>query len=1045
MRTDTDSATAFLAALHPPGSIYCVCAFAANGSVWQQHASTPEEGSDLAARTDAQARHEGVYATVANLREVPKRGRGAESDVSDAWAAWADIDAVDFEPLAGMRKIREQRGEKAKAAKENAWKAATAEQREAAMSAARKAAESLPIGPPSALVDSGRGWHPYWLLREAARDLDLLRAVNKRIAALAGGDKCWDLARVLKVPGTHNRKDPGAPVASRLVAFDPGARHDLDELAAKLGIPPGSGQPDPKAAPERAEDRAQEAPSDRPPAELPAVAERVERARAYVAKMPPAVQGNRGSDAAFAVAERITRGFAVPRAEAIAIFAGDYNPRCEPPWSGKEIEHKIDSALTRGRRELGYLLNRRNGSSQADDDLAGCLASFSTSSIEAMPSAEAVYEPETRADLARIYDSAPGEYGRIRILLEERFGRTLHVRDLERALDDDIRRSKAGATRSAQAREHGSPSRMFPGAPLPPGLVMTGPYHVVPGKGIVREIPTGEENETRGEVICDVPLFVSGRSIDLADRSEVTTVAWLRDETWSSASIPRSRLAARRYIVEDLAEKGLSVHSENAGEIVAYLSRFETANLPVLPPSFSSSGMGWLRDDKGPVGFLLGKSLIAPRQGAPEVVFRGHDAGDDQVASALKTRGAFDGWKKAAALAAPYPRVILAVYASLAPPLLAALDAENFCVDWAAQTSTGKSTCLKLGASVWGVPSERNGGLIRGWDNTRVFSECLSATLNHLPTFGDDTKRARDPKQVAQTIYDMTSGGGRGRGTVKGIARSRTFHTVLLSTGESQVTALTNDGGLKARVLSLWGPPFGSSARETVAAILAGCAENYGWAGRAWVEWLAAHRDEVPDWKAERSETIERYASSAPECGAAGRLAEHVSMIDITMRLSHRALDLSWEANPDVIEAVWRAALDGAKDADVARTALVTAVGWAHSHAATFWERNSTASDGTPVVPHGGWSGRWSEDPRRGYVGFFPFRLAEVLAGAGHGYEVVKVWRDRGWLHVSSDDGLSFRAQINGRLARIIAIRLDIAQTVGVGHDDEKQSDTPPF
>lgn len=72
----------------------------------------------------------------------------------------------------------------------------------------------------------------------------------------------------------------------------------------------------------------------------------IERARRYVARMDSAVSGQRGHDAAFSVAMRLVQDWALPEADAAALFR-EYSARCSPPWSEREIEHKIRSAIER--------------------------------------------------------------------------------------------------------------------------------------------------------------------------------------------------------------------------------------------------------------------------------------------------------------------------------------------------------------------------------------------------------------------------------------------------------------------------------------------------------------------------------------------------------------------------------------------------------------------------------------------------------------------------------------------------------------------------
>lgn len=79
------------------------------------------------------------------------------------------------------------------------------------------------------------------------------------------------------------------------------------------------------------------------------------RARQYVAKMPPAISGQGGHDQTFAAACALVLGFNLTPAAALGILR-EYNARCEPKWSERELWHKLDSA-DKQTGERGYLLN----------------------------------------------------------------------------------------------------------------------------------------------------------------------------------------------------------------------------------------------------------------------------------------------------------------------------------------------------------------------------------------------------------------------------------------------------------------------------------------------------------------------------------------------------------------------------------------------------------------------------------------------------------------------------------------------------------------
>jgi len=66
----------------------------------------------------------------------------------------------------------------------------------------------------------------------------------------------------------------------------------------------------------------------------------VERARAFLQCVDPAVAGQRGDLRTFRVCCRIVRGFDLSDDEAVRALS-EWNARCEPPWSERELRQKI--------------------------------------------------------------------------------------------------------------------------------------------------------------------------------------------------------------------------------------------------------------------------------------------------------------------------------------------------------------------------------------------------------------------------------------------------------------------------------------------------------------------------------------------------------------------------------------------------------------------------------------------------------------------------------------------------------------------------------
>jgi hypothetical protein len=68
------------------------------------------------------------------------------------------------------------------------------------------------------------------------------------------------------------------------------------------------------------------------------------RVIAYLAKIEPAKSGERGHNKTFGAACRVGPGFDIPEDEAFRLIKAHYNPRCQPPWTDKQLRHKLADA-----------------------------------------------------------------------------------------------------------------------------------------------------------------------------------------------------------------------------------------------------------------------------------------------------------------------------------------------------------------------------------------------------------------------------------------------------------------------------------------------------------------------------------------------------------------------------------------------------------------------------------------------------------------------------------------------------------------------------
>ncbi|WP_067936496.1 DUF927 domain-containing protein [Alicyclobacillus kakegawensis] len=546
-----------------------------------------------------------------------------------------------------------------------------------------------------------------------------------------------------------------------------------------------------------------------------------------------------------------------------------------------------------------------------------------------------------------------------------------------------------------------------------------------------------EEGEVTRRIIAHSPILITRilRDIDL-DR-ESWELCWRRHGEWRYQIVDRDICADSKKIV-GLSAYGFPVNSTNARGIVQYLDEFEACNLTQLPMSRVSGHLGWQGKD-GSLGFLFGHTWIPASEDGCEVAFRGVDAGDEQIAEGYHTAGDIDEWIHALAPAMEHDRARLAFYVAFTPVLLHITKCSNFIVDFCGRTSTGKTTLQRIAASVVGNPDEKSAdSALATWDSTRVFIERASAVVSGLPVILDDTKRARNGKVVADMLYTVANGRGRGRGNVKGISRTGTWRTVLISSGEQPATSFTNDGGTRGRVLEIRGLPFGgndASTRRMVERLNIDLMRHYGHGMPLFVRWLMKHRDSWSEWADQYRDSIAHYADRANDA-VAGRLGAYAAAIDTTAALVHVAFaaeghPLPWDYS-DPLERLWEGIVREASDPLGEEEALRDVMSWAMSNQQSFYGRHDEVTYGEPKQPNGGWLGRWERGPTWRCIDFVHHQLAYFLTKQGYNAnEIFNAWRERGWLDVpAGQKGVQQRKRINGQRQWFVVLKREAVESI---------------
>lgn len=165
--------------------------------------------------------------------------------------------------------------------------------------------------------------------------------------------ECYDRGRYFALTG---RTWPGTPmkVEARQGALDqliPDLRRRGETAAAKLPVALSESS---SSVPET---RLLDRPSPQTSKNLQKILARASR---YLARMPHSVSGEHGHDHAYAAATVLVHGFELDQQSAFDLLTREFSPRCDPPWSEKELWHKIEDAATKPHDlPRGWLKNSR--------------------------------------------------------------------------------------------------------------------------------------------------------------------------------------------------------------------------------------------------------------------------------------------------------------------------------------------------------------------------------------------------------------------------------------------------------------------------------------------------------------------------------------------------------------------------------------------------------------------------------------------------------------------------------------------------------------
>lgn len=383
--------------------------------------------------------------------------------------------------------------------------------------------------------------------------------------------------------------------------------------------------------------------------------------------------------------------------------------------------------------------------------------------------------------------------------------------------------------------------RVLEGIPLDPKLRMPHEY------SLDRDGSLWRDDGKKPKLVERAPIFISRLVADLYNGHELVELVFRRDRRWRTVVVPRRTMVDSRALVGDLGPLGAPVDTNVAADVVRWLRDFESTNERRLPRSLSVNRCGW-HAVKGEEVFVLAGEVLR-REGSSVELVVDRQADRTRLSRGLRTAGTFDAHLEALRRAwAASPIAAVAIAASLAAPVLRALAAPIFAVHLAGDSSRGKSSMLKIAASLYGDPNDDE--WVSSWNSTTVGHEQRAAHLCDLPLCIDEAGVV-EAKDRERAVYMLVNGVGRTRGAKEGgLRETQSWRTVVLSTGERLLAEEGSATGAQVRVLQLQVSGFGKLGAAEVDEVRRGAEENHGHVGRQWLEaWLetsddarAAHR-----------------------------------------------------------------------------------------------------------------------------------------------------------------------------------------------------------
>ena len=347
-----------------------------------------------------------------------------------------------------------------------------------------------------------------------------------------------------------------------------------------------------------------------------------------------------------------------------------------------------------------------------------------------------------------------------------------------------------------------------------------------------------------------------------------------------------------------LLDRGLSIAPKGRPLLLEYLQTSAPQGRARV-----TNKTGWHDADEGRA-FVLPDTAFG--EGGQAWIFES----ESPAGNTFKQKGTLDGWKtEVGRRCIGNSRLVFAVSMAFASPLLLLAGAESGGFHLRSNSSDGKTTALRVAASVAGGPE-----YMQRWRATDNGLEALAMQHNDSPLLLDELAQL-DPKAAGEVAYMLSNGSGKTRAGRTGGMRARAdWRLLFLSAGEIGLSTHMAEAGKQTRAgqeLRLAEIPADAGAGLGLFENLHECGHGADFAkaldqatrkhyGGAWLAFLKRLVSEdattIASALHEAQKAFDRHYLSVDASGQARRVAGRFALVGAAGELASSWEITGWEA-----------------------------------------------------------------------------------------------------------------------------------------------------